>query len=250
MKGRPCAGPFLCVGNDEAFLGWGAPAALELRECGDWIVIVDVLSFSTCVDIAASQGAAIYPFPLKDREQAQNFAASTGAFLAGRRKDPGSRFTLSPQTLFDLTAGDRIVLPSPNGSAITSRVQGKNVVAACLRNARAVVQFLQRQQASSIAVIAAGELRRDETLRPALEDFLGAGAVLAALRGEDYSPEADVAVRACMACRPDIERLIVESEFGRELREIGFAADVDLAVEQDCSASVPVLFDGAYREHA
>jgi 2-phosphosulfolactate phosphatase len=54
------------------------------------------------------------------------------------------------------------------------------------------------EHGDSVAVIAAGERwRGDDSLRPSLEDHLGAGAVLSALAGLGYrdamSPEASAA---------------------------------------------------------
>ena len=40
---------------------WGAAGLMELLPHSDAIVIVDVLSFTTCVAIAASAGATIFP---------------------------------------------------------------------------------------------------------------------------------------------------------------------------------------------
>src|SRR5699024_6342045 len=96
----------------------------------------------------------------------------------------------------------RLVLPSPNGSTITANLDesGARVVVGCLRNSAAVAEVIaaRLEQGDSVAVVAAGERwRDDDSLRPALEDHLGAGAVLSALVGLGYrdsmSPEASAA---------------------------------------------------------
>lgn len=75
---------------------------------------------------------------------------------------------------------------------------GGVVVAACLRNARAVAAWLSERSGADdgpVTVIAAGERWPDGSLRPA-QDLLGAGAVVAALaqrRGVRVSPEAAAA---------------------------------------------------------
>lgn len=102
----------------------------------------------------------------------------------------------------------RLVLPSPNGSAIASATAG-TVVAACLRNATAVARWLGFRLADSgtaVTVIAAGERWPDGSLRPALEDLLGAGALLSALcagTGISASPEAIAPVLHDRAFRTD-----------------------------------------------
>ena len=46
---------------------WGERGVLELSRTSDVVIIVDVLSFSTCVDIATARGAAVYPYLWKDK---------------------------------------------------------------------------------------------------------------------------------------------------------------------------------------
>jgi hypothetical protein len=43
---------------------WGMAGVKAQRERVSAIVIVDVLSFSTAVDVALSRGAVVYPFPM------------------------------------------------------------------------------------------------------------------------------------------------------------------------------------------
>lgn len=42
---------------------WGEQGVAQLSAISDVIVIVDVLSFSTCVEIATSKGATVFPYP-------------------------------------------------------------------------------------------------------------------------------------------------------------------------------------------
>lgn len=103
-----------------------------------------------------------------------------------------------------------------------------------------------------MAVIAAGErwVQAEEltgSLRPAVEDLVAAGAILAALGAARPSPEAEVAIAALRAAALDPARFLAGCASGRELHERGLAQDVDLAAQVDVSQAVPYLVDGAYR---
>lgn len=130
---------------------------------------------------------------------------------------------------------------------------GSTVVAGCLRNARAVAARLARalDVGHSVGVIAAGERwDLDRSLRPALEDHVGAGAILSHLEamgyGDTFSPEATAAGALFRASAMSLERLLHECVGGRELSERGFAADVTVAAALDASATVPVIVNGAF----
>jgi 2-phosphosulfolactate phosphatase len=138
------------------------------------------------------------------------------------------------------------VLPSPNGSAVAAAVgtAGPVVLAGCLRNASAVARVAREAGGDGpVAVVAAGERRPDGALRPAVEDLLGAGAVLDALGGRP-SPEARAAVAAFR--QRDLPHDLLACASGRELAALGRAAEVALAAEHDVSQVVPVLRDGAF----
>ncbi len=143
--------------------------------------------------------------------------------------------------------GEAVVLPSPNGStcAAVAAETGATVVAASLRNAAAVGQWAAAQQ-NTVSVIACGEQWPDGSLRPALEDLLGAGAVLSRLPGS-RSPDARAAVAAWLDASVGIKATLLECPSGRELLERGCEDDVQYAAHVDVSEVVLVLRDGAFR---
>jgi 2-phosphosulfolactate phosphatase len=202
----------------------------------DVTIIVDVLSFSTCVDVAVSRGAAIIPYAWED-VSARAFTVERGAELAGRRDT--SRYSLSPFSFLDAPAGLRCVLPSPNGAALAVRAASTSakVFAGCLRNAAAVA----RAAAHSTSV-RPGERWPDGSLRPAIEDWLGAGAILCHLPGTK-SPEAIAAITAFERAGQILTDVIAQAGSGRELIERGFVRDVELAAALDVSRQVP-RYDG------
>lgn len=146
---------------------------------------------------------------------------------------------------------------SLNGAAVAERAaaSGAIVVLGCLRNASAVAGAVLAEQSrrgtrTSVAVVAAGERvsRAPEApLRVAVEDLLGAGAVIDALglRGIDHtSPEAAAAGEAFRGLRGALRHLLTASGSGQELLDQGSRAEVESAAMVDAVASVPVLRDG------
>lgn len=226
---------------------WGLAGIDALRDRAALIVIVDVLSFSTTVDIAVSRGGIVYPFPYGEPAAARAAAAEVDAVLAQPRRAGGGQLSLSPVSILGLAAGTRLMLPSPNGSRLSLACGGLPVLAGCLRNANAVARAARAIAGhGTIAVIPAGERWPDGGMRPAIEDLLGAGAIIHHL-GLDCSPEARVARDAYLAVCADLGGVIADSVSGRELVDAGFGADVALALEQDASGCAPVLIEGAYR---
>jgi 2-phosphosulfolactate phosphatase len=229
---------------------WGPTGAAAVGPGAAVVVVVDVLSFTTTLSLAVERGITVLPFPWRDHERAAAAAREHGATLAVGRSSAGrGEISLSPQSLLDPPpAVRRVVLPSPNGSAISSALAatGATVVGASLRNARAVGAWVGREAAGRpVAVIAAGERWPDGSLRPAIEDLWGAGAVIDALSGvRALSPEAAAARAAYASIAGRVSDALPLIGSGRELGEIGFDGDVAVAMEESVSEAVPVLRDG------
>jgi 2-phosphosulfolactate phosphatase len=218
---------------------WG-PNAVTALAPADVTIVVDVFSFTTCVDVATSRGAAILPYAWNDAS-AEAFAQAHGAELAGKRKR--SRYSLAPESYVDAPADLRCVLPSPNGAQLTLAAARTTsaILAGSLRNARAVAEAAQRI-GHSVNVIPAGERWLDGSLRPALEDWLGAGAILRWLPG-DRSPDAESAVAIFEHHRERLVETLDRCASGRELAGRGHERDKLIAGDLDVSRTVP-RFDG------
>jgi 2-phosphosulfolactate phosphatase len=275
-------------------LEWGPTGAAALAPDVDVAVVVDVLSFTTTLTVAADGGTVVHPFPWRD-ERAEAYAAAHDAVLATGRSGgthrvdgafppldaesaqsstplgpvdagsapsstPAGGVSLSPTSVREAQQRPgglpRLVLPSPNGSTISAALaeSGARVVGAALRNASAVGRWLAGLDPETrVLVVPSGERWPDGSLRPAVEDLWGAGAVLAALvdagSGADagLSAEARFAAAAWRAVAPRPAEELAACASGQELLEAGYADDVTVAAEVDASDAVPVLEDGAYR---
>lgn len=197
-------------------LEWGADGLRRLAPA-DVVVVVDVLRFSTTVTDAVARGESV---PLDDDAHAVSL---NGAAIA----------------------------------AAADEASGAVVLLGCLRNASAVARaILERQRSrgdrTSIAIIAAGELAGREPgapLRFAVEDQLGAGAIVDALGalGVDHtSPEAAAAGEAFRGLRGAVRHLLTASGSGQELLDLGRRDEVLNAAAVDAADVVPVLRNGVF----
>lgn len=194
---------------------WGVHGLGRLAP-SDIVVVVDVLRFSSTVLQAVERGETV-PLDASARAVSINGAAVAAAAAHG------------PTTV--LLGGLR------NASAV----------------ARAALA-LQRERGvrTSIAVIACGELTSADDgapLRFAVEDLLGAGAVIDALSrlGIDHSsPDAAVAGEGFRALRGAAKHLLTASGSGLELDARGRRDEVLAAAAVDAASAVPVLRDGVF----
>ncbi len=229
---------------------WGVEGLRAIAEGAAAVVVVDVLRFTSAVSVAVGRGGVVLPYAWGTGDAARAYAAENDAELADRRE--GGGWSLSPTDMARLPAGTRLVLPSPNGSALAFGARddapGARVLAGCLRNA-SVVGAVAGAAAGPVAVVAAGERWRSNLgpLRPSVEDLLGAGAVLRAIVDvaarpvASMAPEGRAAVAAFDAARDDLSSWLRGSASGRQLIAIGFGVDVDAAAVLDAEHVAPVL---------
>ncbi|MBX3059745.1 MAG: 2-phosphosulfolactate phosphatase [Anaerolineae bacterium] len=225
---------------------WGLSGLETLLPVSDVMVIVDVLSFTTCVDIVVGRGGLVLPYR-GEAEALSTFAQSHHALIAShKRQSNETGYSLSPASLLTIPAGTRLVLPSPNGSTLSLDTGDVPTLAGCLRNATAVAAKAATL-GQRISIIAAGERWPDGLLRPSLEDLLGAGAIIAQLPGT-RSPEADMAVAAFHHAQRNLPDILARCGSGKELIGRGFADDVQLASQLNVSHTAPLLTEGVYQQ--
>ena len=152
---------------------------------------------------------------------------------------------------------------SRNGAAVAARAGDAVVLVGSLRNASAVARTIatlqdRNQARTSVNVIAAGEA--DGAVRFAVEDHLGAGAIVAALTdlGIDHTaPDAAVAAEGFRALKRALRHMVSASGSARELADGVEATDrmqasgvvpttTSSAAELDALDVVPVLRDGVF----
>lgn len=199
-------------GRYQVRLDWGA-AALERLAPADVYVIVDVLRFSSTVAAAVAGGGTV---PVDEARS----VSINGAPLA---------------------------------AAAAALPHAPLVLAGSLRNASAVARAIKAEQErrsarTSVAIVPAGELA-EGAVRFAVEDQLGAGAIIDALvpLGIDHSsPEAVVAAESFAGLRRAVKHLLTASASGLELAERGRVDEVRAAAAIDDLDVAPVLRDGVF----
>jgi 2-phosphosulfolactate phosphatase len=223
---------------------WGMNG-LRAIAAGNVVVIVDVLSFSTATTVAIAHGAEILPCEWND-ERAATLAKQQNAQLASKRGQ--GPLSLAPASMKKIAKGTRLVLPSPNGSTLAQAAQNLEaaaVVVGCLRNASSVATWALKQR-RDVSIIAAGERWGDGTIRFAIEDWLGAGAIISRLTG-NRSAEAESAAASFERLRYSLHRTLADCPSGRELIEAGYPDDIVLASEVDADHVIPLLQGNAFK---
>lgn len=194
-------------------------------------MVVDTLRFSTAAAVAVAHGAVVH------------VEGEAGSPLRPDQPD-----TLSPGRYEAVASGAHVILRSPNGA--TCCCYGKEapyLFVASLINARAVadaVLAVLADKDQGVSVIACGERRRtasaDGPLRFAIEDYLGAGAILFYL-GLPKSAEARVCQAAFENTRDILAAILLDSTSGWELRNKGWEEDVRYAARLNALEAVPIL---------
>lgn len=193
-------------------LEWGMAGLARLAPA-DVVVVVDVLGLSTrIVDACAAAAAPVGP---------AHETVSDGDALAVVRAAADT--------------GALVLLGSLRNASATARA--------------VLAEQTRRADRTSITVIAVGATDAAGTPRFAVEDLLGAGAVIDALTtlGIDHTaPEAAVAAEGFHGLRRATRHLLTASGSGQERLDGGARDDVLHAAEVDTVDVVPAFVDGTF----
>ena len=229
-------------------LARGRRGAKEAAQRGDVLVVIDTLSFSTAAATAIHYGGIIYP--ISKSEDRTVFARRINAEPAVGREDVPAegRFSLSPLTYLNIEPETRIVVASPNGATCSRYARDVPLLlVGTLINAQAVAEVLTHilnTTDHTLTLLSCGERwtdpDEDGPHRVAIEDDLGAGAILSYLTC-DKSPEARACEGTFRHLQSDLKEALLECGSGRELIGKGFEGDVTHAAQLNLYDSVPVM---------
>jgi 2-phosphosulfolactate phosphatase len=216
---------------------------------GAHVAVVDVLRATTTIATALANGAAGV-IPVAEPEDAIALGHRLGrdrVLFCGERDSVGIEgFDLdnSPASFTPgAVAGKTLVMTTSNGTRALRGVAGAaSVRAAALVNRDAVAAALA-EESGDVAIVCAGEAHGF-----ALEDAIGAGALVDALLARDRDVELlDGARAAALLYRAVAARLpeaVASADHAQALAEKGFAADVARSAELDVLQIAPALRDG------
>ena len=216
-----------------------------VRLSGRVVVVIDVL-FATSTIVRALGAGAVSVYPARDDEDARAAALrSPGAVVAGEymaRTLPGHAPATPLALAMQLPDGDELVYFTTNGTRAIAACGGAAAVyAGALTNAAALARHVvAAHPGQPVLLLCAGSLGRFS-----LEDFVGAGHLVRALRAAgDYAPS-DAALAAEFASLgADTGTALAASRVGRMLARAGLGEEIAHAADCDSCDVVPVLRDG------
>ena len=221
-----------------------------IRDTDSVFVVVDILRASSSI-VALLQSGVPAIVPAANVEQALGLRQRLPDHLlcgeVNGLPPPGFDYGNSPAEFAALDAGGRpAILATSNGTRVLNQLsEAPAVLVGALLNreavARAVLALAREHSRNAMVVCAASPGGR----AIALEDALGAGAIIeAALRLDDSLQPTDAARfarDAFLARRDGLAQALASARHGAELIEAGFETDVEYCAQLDVSSIVPVL---------
>lgn len=253
----PDVPPPMVEGAERPTFVHGVPAFVEpARLSGGVVIVVDALRASVTVAAALAAGATEVRVCLSvdearaeaERRRRHGERPVLGGERGGVRIE-GFDLDNSPAAYTPATVGGRsVVFTTTNGTAaLLHAAPAEAVVVGSLVNVGAVCRAA-RDRAGPVHVVCAGTGGG-----LSLDDCLAAGAIVERLMADGFEPAGDDTAGLCLAAwritggDPDrVLRAMLDSRGGRNLHELGLAADVEFCSRLDSLPVVPI-FDPASR---
>lgn len=213
------------------------------------VVVFDVLRATTTMTAALAAGVAeIRIFDSLDAAAAAAKAHGQPRVLCGERqclRPAGFDLGNSPGG-FDphQHAGRTVFMSTTNGTrAIVAARSAKVLLVGALVNASAVANHLV-SAGLDVTLLCAGT---DGEV--AMEDLIGAGAVIHAMSGEVeiVGDAARIALRLFQGCRGDLDAALLDAQGGRNVMAAGLPADIAFAARLDALSAVGRVLDEPLR---
>lgn len=216
---------------------------LDAARLRDQVVVVLDILFATTTIVHAFDCGAASVHVADDRNDALRMARDIDAcLLAGEWMGEGLR-DFAPATPLALAEhalhGRDLVYCTTNGTrALLAASAAAHVYAGALTNGAALARRIVRDHPDAdVLVVCAGSVGRFN-----LEDFHGAGHIVAALQAVADYAETDAAMAARLAYRSDQTQAVLQvSRAGRIVAGLGLHAELDHACRHDSSDVVPRL---------
>ncbi len=225
------------------------PAELPATLTDRTVVVIDVLRATSTMVEALANGAKNI-FAVATTDEAVKIATGIGrdqTLLAGERncvRIEGFDLGNSPLEMTEEKVGGRqLIMTTTNGTgALAAAGSARRVLVASLLNVDAVARELAEGD-QEITLLCAGREKRF-----ALEDAICAGALALRLykkvgQRRNWSDAALAAAQLARRYLPSVERTLRRVAAGRQLLELGFAADVEFCAQLDLHDIVPKYRD-------
>ena len=211
---------------------------------GRVVVVIDVLFATSTIVHALASGASLV-YPAFDADDARRAAAARPDALVAGEYLAQTLPEHAPATPLALAAclrdGSELVYFTTNGTRAIATCEGASAVyAGALTNAAALAAHIAATHPGApVLLVCAGSVGR-----LCLEDFIGAGHLVQALRAKGDYALTDAALAAALACGDvDPAQLLNASRVGRMLSRAGMEDEIAHAAAADSSPVVPVLRD-------
>ena len=211
------------------------PTQLAVQLAGRACAVFDVLRATTTMTAALAAGVKeIHLFgDLQGARRAAKAQATGLHLLCGEEaclRPAGFDLGNSPSQFTSAHRGATLFMCTTNGTrALLAAREAQIVLTGALVNASAVARMLARSGRDIVLLCAgtAGEV--------AMEDLIGAGAVIAALPSPTLENDlALMALRLFQASRANLRQALSETRGGRNVIAAGLAPDIDFAARLDC----------------